>query len=256
MALERSTRSTMPAPPLESPHSSLDAAFEHQRCRRFEEAERLYRDVIAAHPQDPQAYYFLGLVLQQTGRWHEALECMVAATAMRQDEPAYHFGLGLVLADLGEANAAAVCMQKATQLAPNFGDAHENLGLIWEAMGFEEQAERCFLRALAAQPDLQISLGRLARINMCRGEIAEAVEYCRRWIAVAPHKAEPHHLLGRALDHVGCAPDAWACYRKALSLDPALAGAQEALERSFRIYGTVAPLDYDEDEDDAPRLLN
>lgn len=256
MALEHSARSTVPAPPLESVDSSLDAAFELQRCQRFDEAERMYRDIIAARPDEPQAYYFLGLVLHQTGRGHEALECMIAATAMRRDEPAYHFGLGVVLADLGETNAAAICMQKATQLAPNFGDAHENLGLIWEAMGFEEQAENCFRRALAAQPDLQISLAKLAQLHLCRGDIAETTEFCRRWIAVAPQMAEPHYTLGRALDFAGCAPDAWACYRKALTLDPDMTRARVALERSFRLYGTTATIDYDEVEDETNRLLN
>ncbi len=256
MALESSARSKLPASPLETPDSSPDAAPELQHCERLDEAERLYRAAIAARPNEPEAYYLLGLVLQKTGRYRDAMELMAAAARLRQDEPAYHFGLGLVLAELGQPNAAAACMQKATRLAPNFGDAHEKLGLMWEEMGFDEQAERCFRRALAAQPDLRTSLAKLVQIHLCRGEVVDAVEFGRRWVAVAARCAEAHHALGRALDLSGHAPDAWTCYHNALALDPDMIAARTALERSFRLYGSMPVLGDDEAEDASPRLIS
>src|SRR4051812_40352310 len=72
---------TPPAPPLsrEQVAHALGAAVEHHRAGRLQEAELLYRQVLAADPRQPDALHYLGVIALQVGQFAVAEQLIGAA---------------------------------------------------------------------------------------------------------------------------------------------------------------------------------
>ena len=48
--------------------AALNQALAHHQVGRLDEAERLYGEVLAAHPDDADALFYMGAAAYQTGR--------------------------------------------------------------------------------------------------------------------------------------------------------------------------------------------
>ena len=56
-------------------------AIEHHRAGRLREAESIYRQVLAAEPNHPDALHFLGVLAHQAGQFQTAAELIEHAIA-------------------------------------------------------------------------------------------------------------------------------------------------------------------------------
>ena len=63
------------AAPAASP-GALQQALAHHQAGRLDEAERLYAEVLAAHPDNTDALFYMGAAAYQTGRAERAVEFM------------------------------------------------------------------------------------------------------------------------------------------------------------------------------------
>src|SRR5437588_469797 len=99
-------------PPLQSVNMTLADAIKIGRTlhRRglFPEAENVYRQILAAAPDQPEALHFLGVLFHQAGRHEDAIRLIRAALEV---DPAYadaHNNLGNVLKEQDQLQAAEV----------------------------------------------------------------------------------------------------------------------------------------------------
>src|SRR5215471_8114403 len=93
-----------------SPHSGRPAAMDPaQMLRRalsvhqqgqLDEAERLYRSVLAVAPRNADALHFLGVLASQHGRKEEALELIGRAIELGPSNPAAIYNRANVYRDL------------------------------------------------------------------------------------------------------------------------------------------------------------
>jgi len=67
--------------------TTLADALAHHRAGRFQDAEVIYRQILAADPNYPDALHLLGLIAQEAGRHDAALDLIGRAIA-RRPEPA------------------------------------------------------------------------------------------------------------------------------------------------------------------------
>ncbi|HYF07115.1 MAG TPA: tetratricopeptide repeat protein, partial [Acetobacteraceae bacterium] len=77
-----------------------EAAALHQ-AGDLARAEALYRAVLRARPEDPNALHLLGVALRQRGRLDEALPLLDRAVAIRPDNALFRANRGAALADAG-----------------------------------------------------------------------------------------------------------------------------------------------------------
>lgn len=75
----------------------LGEAVEHHREGRFPDAERLYRQILAADPETADAWYLLGALTEQCGRPADALEFVDQALISDPDNGRYHYSRGIAL---------------------------------------------------------------------------------------------------------------------------------------------------------------
>jgi tetratricopeptide (TPR) repeat protein len=75
-------------------------------ARRYQEAERVYRDAITDCGRDPLLLYNLGVLLGDLGRKREAIESYEAALRMDATIADCHYNLALLYQELGRAKQA------------------------------------------------------------------------------------------------------------------------------------------------------
>ena len=133
---------------------ALALALEHHQAGRLQDAERMYRQILAAQPNEPEAIHLLGVIAYQEGRLEVAVECISRAIALRGTESAFHYNLANAFKAQSKLAEAVACYRRALELKPDFVAAHINLGNTLRGQGKLDEAAACFRRALASKPDL------------------------------------------------------------------------------------------------------
>jgi tetratricopeptide (TPR) repeat protein len=203
----------------------LDVAVQHHSAGRLDQAARIYTEILAAHPEQPDALQLLGMVAYQEGRNQAALEMLNQAVALDPTNEAAFINQGTVLHATGEFVGAAASYRKALEINPDSFEALNNLGNALAESGDAEAAASAYEKALAIQPDAPVSLVNFA-IALCDlNRPDDAIASADRAIALKPDYAEAYNTRGNALGMVGRLDDAMASYRQALAIKPAFAEA-------------------------------
>jgi tetratricopeptide (TPR) repeat protein len=202
------------------------------RCHqagRLDEAERLYRKILAADPRHADSLHLLGVIASQMRRHDLAAELIGRAIAVQPSTASYHFNLGNVLRQQGRPADACACYRRALDLEPGLAEAANNLGLALKDMDRLPEAADSYRRALALQPGHADAHNNLGNVLKELGRMGEAVACYRQAIVADPRHAMAHNNLGNALKERGDLDEAAACYRRALALQPGLAMAHNNL---------------------------
>ncbi|HXE51654.1 MAG TPA: tetratricopeptide repeat-containing glycosyltransferase family protein [Tepidisphaeraceae bacterium] len=206
------------------PELTLQDAYElavrHHRAGELEQAESLYRQILAVAPDHPNARVDLGTALRQQGRFEEALVELERVMSARPDLPEVHAAmgnfhlarrdfapaaaafrraldllpgfaiarnnLGRALQEMGDVDGAIAEYQRVLRLEATFADAHLNLGTAYWEKGLFSEAGREYERALALQPADSRTRMNLGLLWLLDGDFArgwEAFEARREGIA-------------------------------------------------------------------------
>src|SRR5262249_40809399 len=133
------------APSKTAPASSPDVAGQFQYGQslhgqgRLEEAEGLYRAVLAQAPRHFDAMHKLGVIALQKRQHAVALELIERALAINPNLAAAHFNRGLVLHDLRRLDEAVSSYGRALELKPDNADGFIRHGnLLFELARLDE----------------------------------------------------------------------------------------------------------------------
>ncbi|MFB9979742.1 tetratricopeptide repeat-containing sulfotransferase family protein [Mesorhizobium kowhaii] len=196
----------------------------HQAGRR-QEAEAIYRQVLAQKANHAAAAHFLGLLLHQTGRSAEGVDLIEQSVRLQPGNPDFLNNLGTVLRDLGQVAAAVDCFRKAVTLRPDQLAARDNLGSSLKQLGQFEGAEDIYRGTLGRNPfHVRARIG-LAETLQEAGRLDEALAVFREALTIRPKDADLLHGLGVGLMEKGKLDEAVDLFRQALAVDPGMARA-------------------------------
>jgi tetratricopeptide (TPR) repeat protein len=165
----------------------------------YQEAEEIYRRVIEAKPDSPEAHSSLGSTLLKQRRVLEAEISQRQAIALKPDFASAHFHLGNTLSDQGRFVEAETSFRQASLLDPGFADAHYNLGTLLQWQSRLEEAKTNFQHAVQARPEFIEAYNNLGSVLLALGETEEAEQIFRQAVALDPHTFLTHNNLGTAL---------------------------------------------------------
>lgn len=216
---------------------AIQIGLEHHQRGDLIRAEAIYRQVLEADPENPDALHLLGVIAYQAGKNELSVELIRRAISFNPAVPDFYNNLGNSLRLLAKLDEAVAAFRSALNLSPRFVEARHNLGLALRDQGRTEEAIRCFRKALKLQPDLpdlHNSLG-LALLDETRNE--EAIRAFERALKLRPDFAQAHNNLGLAFKALGKTDEALRQYLEALRLSPGLAEAHNNMGNLHRDEG-------------------
>jgi tetratricopeptide (TPR) repeat protein len=159
--------------------SRFDIALQNgviaHHARRFPEAEACFREALEIAPNDPQATSLLGLALARCERLEEGARLLERAVQLDPRQPGLRFNLvdGLVAGqDYGRALGV---LHTVLDSDPGNLQAWLRAGDIAQLQGDVAGAVEAWNRAHDAHPAAAAPIARLAKLELGRGRIAEAM---------------------------------------------------------------------------------
>ena len=175
----------------------IEEGLTHHRASRLQEAEAVYRRVLAAKPNHPDALHLLGVIAHQAGNNEPAENLIRQAIAINSRVPDYHSNLGNVLKELGKLDAAIAVCRRALELKPDFPEAHNNLGAALKEQGRLEDAVAACQTALSLKPNLAEAHNNLGNALKSLGWLEDAVAACQRALELNPNYPEAHYIIAQ-----------------------------------------------------------
>ena len=208
---------------------AISIAIQLQQNEQWTAAGTIYRSVLEAAPDWPDALHYSGVLAHQEGRSDAAVALIERSLELAPDRADWHSNLAIVLRDRLELDRAIAACQRAIALDPHHANALNNLGVLLRAQGRPVEAEAAYRAAIGARPDhsdAYTNLGILlnaqkrtheAAVCFCKvitfrpkhpearrllalahctlGEVDEAVRVFDEWLAEEPDNPVARHLL-------------------------------------------------------------
>lgn len=168
----------------------LDQAQRLTRERRWDDAARVYHELLAIAPDQPDAWEGLGLAALHTNRAEEGLRFLLEARERAPD---------------------------SVRVLTSVGIAQRRNGLLREAI-------ETFGQAFEIEPQAGILINR-ARVERELGQLPQAIASFQRATEIDRKAPEAWSMLSNALREAGRLEESLSAAREALGLDPWLAEA-------------------------------
>ena len=188
-------------------------------------AERLYRQHLAAAPDDFDALHMLGVACAQQRKYPEAERLIRRALEVRPVSAEAHGNLGRLLIEADRPRDAVASLRRVVALSPRNAEGHYNLGIALRRLGQPGEATASFEAALRLQPDHSLALFNYADTLCEIDRYAEAIAYLDRLERLKPNDPATLTLKGRAYQETGALDEARALFARAVAHPPVLAAA-------------------------------
>ena len=206
----------------------------------FDQLEQKLNDTnkaLAIKPDDADAYYNMGNVLQKQSKLEEAIEAYRKALAIKPDYADAHNNMGYALQVQGNLEAAIEAYCKALAINPDYALAYYNMADALQAQGNLKEAIEAYSKALAMKPDYVAAYYNMANAFQAQGNLKEAIEAYGKALAIIPdyesRRAQKLYWQAKICD--------WNSIAKDLKLVPGLGTNKKKVEPFFLLSLEDAP---------------
>jgi protein O-GlcNAc transferase len=215
---------------------AFDIAMRLHREGRLQDASRIYNQILAQDPNEPDALQLSGLIAHDEGRHAEAVALIRRAIAINPMIAAFYNNLGIALRGTQQADDAIAAYRHAIRLEPFYADAHYNLGNALHSNGSTDEAIASYRKALELKPDSVNVYTNLAKIFHEQGLWDEVIIANEQILGLDPQSADASNNLGFAFALQGRLDDAIAAYRRAVDLRPDVPEYHSRLIQTLRYH--------------------
>ncbi len=201
--------------------AALRLAMQAHQQGKLAEAQRRYRNILAAAPRHPDALHYLGVALFQQGEHDAALGLIAQALAIAPDYIDARNNLGNVQKELGLAIDAEQSFRAVSAARPQFAPAWNNLGVVLKQQERYADAADAYRACLALAPDFADCWVNLGNALRALGQAQEAMTAYHKAILLAPQSMDAYRNLGQSLVTAGRHGEALEVYRQWQLQDPA-----------------------------------
>jgi tetratricopeptide (TPR) repeat protein len=190
----------------------MQQALDHHHKGRLADAERLYRRILQQQPNHASAMHHLGVVAQQSGHLHDAVELMRRSIELDPATVAYRKNLAQALRSAMRFSDARDVLAEILASSPDDPFVRHEYGLILDKLGQYEQAIAEYHRTLRillsstnrdthliarTYVNLGFTLARLARNEEALAAATEAVKFRNDYALAHMNRADTLVRLGR-----------------------------------------------------------
>ncbi len=162
-----------------------EAVSLHQR-RELVEAEKRYRKIHHALPENINVLANLGIVCRDLGKLAEAETYCRKTIAFAPDDPDQHLNLGAVLEARNDTAGARLAYEKALELAPSHPKVLNNLGKLLHQLGVTARGLELIEQAVRIEPNYPQALNNLGVMHSERGDLQLAGKLLEKSVSLDP----------------------------------------------------------------------
>ena len=166
-----------------------------------------------------------GVALFQHGYLDQAAESFQQVIAAQPQNAEAFYNLGTLYLRKNSLAEAKRYLEQTVKLRPEYPEAWNNLGMIVGQQNQYDEAIRNFNRSLAQRPDYVIALLNLGNIHRRQGNVAESTRLLNRALELEPENAEANYSMGMLYARQNDVAHAAALLQKAVVLRPDYADA-------------------------------
>ncbi|MDO8656556.1 MAG: tetratricopeptide repeat protein, partial [Nanoarchaeota archaeon] len=222
-------------------HHYGDDAKDPAKVQRYLE---LSQKKVAENPADAKAYFELGVLYKEVGKYQEAENAFLES--MRRDDIHVAPLLNLAIVQQKQKKYAAaienytLVLEKKKNIHP---DAHFGLGFCFFLQNDLERALAHFQQAVIQNPHFVDAYINVGAVWERLGKFRQGIEVLQDALVLAPHNARAHYNLGVIYEKAGDLAKAMAAYEKAIELNyvrkaeiiPKVKKMKEILEESHNV---------------------
>ena len=257
-----------PTVPRTAVDEAVAVALNHHKVGKFEEASRIYEEILRVKPGHADVLHLFGVLnaqmskfdvavplltkavrkqprnkgflldlanaLRKSGQTDEAISIFRRAVGIDRKDANIRYNLGNALRDVGHLEKAAGAYQESLSINANNLAVQTNLGLVLFELGNSEGAVEALERAIEIDPSQPEPLSNLANVQQSLGELEEAEKNLRRAIEIEPNYASAYCNLGNVLQDMYRLVEAEKYYRKAIEIMPDYATAYSNLGNALQ----------------------
>jgi Flp pilus assembly protein TadD len=168
----------------------LASALQHHQAGRLNEAEQIYRQILAMDAGHADSLHLLGMIAYQVQRYEVAVEMIRRAIAIDNDNASYHSNLGNVYQTQGQLDEAVASYVRALALMPDNAGVYFNLGSALQSQDKLDEAIACYERVLAINPDHAKAHYKLGCVLHALGRLDEALARYGKVLELLPGEVE------------------------------------------------------------------
>jgi len=173
----------------------IQQGLSYQKAGKPQEADRVFREVLAKDSEHYQANYALGMLYHQHGRNDLALPLIKKSVEIRPDIFAGLINLGMIQRDEGLFADSRINLERAVTLQPDSATAHVTLGLLLMDLAEFDLAMKEVESGLRLDPDNPLMHARMGMLRQARGEIDAAASCFRKVVELEPDNLDAHRSL-------------------------------------------------------------
>lgn len=197
-------------------YGKLNALYLKQR--RLDDATRLTREAIRAHPDDPRLQSFLGSMLMMTGDNIGAETALRRAMLHLPNDPDVLGNLGFVLSAQKRYAEAVPVFRHAQALKPSDIDINRGLGDVLSLSGDDAGSIAPYRAAFSRAPADRPTVTGLCIALLNLGKTDEAIEALERHLMADPQDGQSYFVLGNFYLKQGRRSEGEAALNKAKTL--------------------------------------
>jgi len=156
--------------------NNLNQGIILHKSGRFEEAKKIYEEILKINPNNFEIINLLGIISLQQQNYHEAIILINKAININPNHHALYNNLGAAYKNLKKYNEAIINFKKAIELNPNYAEAYNNLGTIFKNINQYEEAFKNYLKSIQLKPNYIESYNNLGLLYKELKNYDEAIE--------------------------------------------------------------------------------
>ena len=200
--------------------ATLRRAHAAQMAGQLDEADALYRGVLATDPKQFDALHMLGLIAARRERYGEADGLIQRALDVNPRSAVAYNNRGNVLSELHRFDEALAAYDSALALRPDYPDAMSNRALVLQELNRPDEALAIYDQALALNPNHVEALYNRGNALRDLKRLEEALASYDRAVALNPAYADALSNRGNVLVDLMRFPEALESYERALKVRP------------------------------------
>ena len=190
-------------------------------------------------PNSSVLHNICGAVYKGLGQLDASVEAYNKALAIKPDYAEAYYNMGVTLQEQGKLKEAIEAYNKVLAIKPDHAETYYNMGNAFKEQGKQEEAIKTYNEALAIKPNYAEAYYNMGNALKEQDKLAEAVEAYNKAIDIKPNYVESYSNMGVALQEQGNLEEAIGAYNKALDIKP---NYIEAYNNASELLKTYSPI--------------